>query len=211
MNRISFVAALGLAAGVTAGPLPAQSIDGGAVHFGIMGGATRPVGDVAYLTHLDWNLGALVMFGAPSSHLNVRVDGQWQQLAGKEPIRGAYALCPGCNGPVGPFAQDYRVLDLTTNLVYNFAPLSRASFYLIGGVGVYYERQSDRGGSASEELTGFGVNGGAGVKFKLGRLQPFVEARYHTISGGHSFAYGDGIYQATNNFQFIPINVGIVF
>src|SRR5450432_3356715 len=82
MNRVSFVAALGFVACASAAPLSAQRIGGTPVQFGVMGGATKPVGDVAAYTQHDWSLGALVSIGSPQSRFNFRADGQWQQLAG---------------------------------------------------------------------------------------------------------------------------------
>jgi opacity protein-like surface antigen len=212
MNRISFVAAaLGLIAIAAVPPLPGQSLAGTPVQFGVMGGAAKPVGDVAFVTHLDWSLGALVSIGAPQSHLSLRVDGQWQQLAGNQPITGGNLACLGCQTNTEPRAQSYRVLDLTTNAVYNFAPTASRSFYLIGGVGAYNERQYDPASEESASVTRFGFNGGAGVRFRVFKLQPFVEARYHNIVGAHSFASGQLQYNRSQTFQFVPINVGFVF
>jgi opacity protein-like surface antigen len=210
MNRILFVAALGLAAGFTALALPAQSIDGREVRFGIMGGATQPVGDVGYVANLDWNLGALVSFGASSSRFSFRVDGQWQRLAGTRPLTGSELSCGAqCLNESQPSAQDFRVLDLTTNAVFNLTPMSPRNFYLIAGVGAYNARQSDPAGGRTESLTRFGFNAGAGFKFRAGRVSPFLEARYHDIVGGHSFQGGQ--FQASNTFQFVPINIGFLF
>ncbi len=210
MHRISFVAAMGLAASVTALALPAQSIDEHAVQFGVMGGATRPVGDVAYVAHLDWNVGALLTIGSPSARLKFRVDGQWQQLAGTQPLTGSLlSPCLGCSTPGQPVAQNFRVLDLTTDAVYAFTPGNAKSFYLIGGIGAYNARQMDPRSGDDTSITRFGFNAGAGLKFKLGRVSPFVEARYHDIVGGHTFQGAQ--FPAANSFQFIPINVGILF
>ena len=212
MNRISFVAAgVGLIATAVVPALPAQSIAGTPVQFGVMGGATKPVGDVAFVTHLDWNLGALVSIGAPQSHLSLRVDGQWQQLAGIQPIVGAELVCLGCQNPPPPRAQSYRVLDMTTNAVYSFAPTASTSFYLIGGVGAYNERQFDPASKESASVTRFGFNSGAGVRFRVFEHKTFVEARYHNIIGAHSFASGEFQENRTQTFQFVPINVGFVF
>jgi hypothetical protein len=209
MKRLPFVClVVATLASMTANALSAQ--DRRIVHFGLMGGATNPVGDIGTLARHDWSAGALVSIGAPSSPISFRIDGQWQQLAGLQPRFSPYTLCVACAGSVQPNKQDYRVIDLTSNVIYNFEPTATASFYLIGGIGAYNERQTDRENGATESLTRFGVNGGVGVKLRLGRFQPFVEARYHDIMGGHSFGYGVN-YPPSRSFQFVPINVGIVF
>lgn len=211
MNRISFVAALGFVACASATSLSAQSIGSTPLQFGVMGGATKPVGDVAAYTQHDWSLGALVSIGSPQSRFKFRADGQWQQLAGLQPLTGSLLTCLDCTTNSRQNPQRFRVLDLTTNVVYSFAPSSPTSFYLIGGVGAYNERQADGADGATASVTRFGFNGGAGVKFRLGRLQPFVEARYHDIVGAHSFAAGPLGTGRSQTFQFVPINVGVVF
>jgi len=208
MNPGSFIAALSLA--VTAVPLAAQGASVRTMQFGLMGGITSPAGDVSSLTRHDGNVGALVSLGAPTSHVSFRIDGQWQQLAGIPPHAPAYTPCARCTPVPLPNTQDYRVLDMTANVLYNFEPTSTASLYLIGGIGAYNERQTDRTTGARESLASVGVNGGVGVKFNFRRIQPFVEARYHNIIGGHSFAYGLS-YPPSSSFQFVPINVGIIF
>ncbi|MDB4910923.1 MAG: hypothetical protein JWO39_1746, partial [Gemmatimonadetes bacterium] len=176
MHRISFVAAVAAMLGSAAvASARAQSIAGTPIQFGVMGGLTKPVGDVAYSTRHDWNFGALVLIGSPQSRLNFRVDGQWQQLTGVQPIMGRLTNCLGCQSSNQQAAQRYRVLDLTTNAVFNFAPTSPTSFYLVGGVGAYNERQRDPASGESASATRLGVNAGAGVRFRLGSLQPFVE------------------------------------
>jgi len=210
MKRISFAAALGFVAYASAA-LSAQSIGGTPVQFGVMGGATKPVGDVAAYTQHDWSLGALMSIGSPQSRFKFRADGQWQQLAGIQPLTGMKLTCLGCTSTNQPRAQRYRVLDLTMNVVYNFAPMSPTGFYLIGGVGAYNEGQTDGASGEDASVTRFGINGGAGVKFRLFNLQPFVEARYHDIVGAHSFAAGVNGYGRSQTFQFVPINVGVVF
>ncbi len=212
MNRISFVAAgVGLLAIAAVPALPAQRLSGMSVQFGVMGGAAMPVGDVAFVTHLDWSLGALMSVGAPQSHLSFRLDGQWQQLAGiRQPI-AAELVCLGCQNAPAPRAQSYRVLDVTTNAVYNLAPTAATSFYLIGGVGAYNERQYDPASEESASVTRLGVNGGAGVRFRVFKHQTFAEARYHNIIGAHSFASGEFQENRSQTFEFVPINVGFIF
>ncbi|MBA2684678.1 MAG: outer membrane beta-barrel protein [Gemmatimonadaceae bacterium] len=212
MHRISFVAALGLAASVSASAVNAQALDGRSVHFGVMGGATRPVGDIAAYTNHDWSLGLLALIGSPQSRFNFRVDGQWQQLAGNDPLIGGHlTTCLDCNDFAQVNQQRFRVLDFTTNAVFNLTPASATSVYLVGGMGVYNERQADGPSGDAASVTRFGVNGGLGFKFRIGKLQPFVEARYHDIVGAHAFAAGPNGSGRSQTFQFIPINVGFVF
>jgi hypothetical protein len=211
MQRTSIAAVLTLALAASAAPLAAQGDNGRFVHFGMMIGATTPVGQVADFTRRDMNLGALVTFGAPESHLNFRVDGQWQWLAGQQTYNGASLLCASCHAPIQPDAQSYRVIDVTTSAVYDFEPAATTNFYLIAGIGVYNEKQYDPNSATSASATRLGINGGAGIRFRLAGLQPFVEARYHDMIGSHSFAFANGAYNPARNIQFVPLNVGFVF
>jgi len=213
VHRISFVAALGLSASFAAAALPAQSIDGHSIQFGVMGGRTKPVGDLSSAANNDWNFGGLVMFGAPESTLRFRLDGQWQQIAGK--TSGGALLCVPCAHFA--YARDYRVLDATANAVVNTAISPSTRLYLIGGLGVYGARgtdiviQDELHVRQSSTVTRFGLNGGAGVSFKMGHHSGFVEARYHNLFGSNAFESNGITGDTPGSFQFIPINVGIVF
>ena len=210
MHRLSFVAVLMFAA---AAPVAAQSIAGTPIQFGVMGGRTKPVGDLSNGANNDWNLGGLVLFGAPQSWLRFRLDGQWQRIQGT--VAGGGLACPSCS--YYTTARNLRVLDATANAVIS-APVSEtAHVYLIGGVGVYsarttlissvdanYTRQS-------ESATRAGINGGVGATFKLGRHDAFVEARIHSLFGSSAFSR-DPFYDAyPSNVRMLPLNVGFIF
>jgi hypothetical protein len=211
MQRTSITAVLTIAFAASAASLAAQDDDGRFVHFGVLLGATTPVGQVSAYTRRDMNAGGLVTFGAPMSRWNVRIDGQWQQLAARQSYNGASLLCGSCHAPIQPDAQSYGVLDVTTSAVYNFMPASLTNFYLIAGVGVYNERQYDPNSATSASATRMGINGGAGIRFRVAGLQPFVEARYHDMIGSRSFAFANGAYNPARNIQFVPLSVGFVF
>ena len=208
MQRMSIVAVLTLA---LVPALAAQTDNGRFVHFGALAGVTSPVGQVADYTHRDMNLGALITLGAPMSRWSVRVDGQWQRLAARQPYNSASLLCVPCHPPIQPDAQSYRVFDVTTSAVYNLTPASLTDVYLIAGAGVYNESQYDPNSRTSASSTRMGINGGAGVRFRLSGLQPFVELRYHNMIGSHSFEFANGAYNPARNIQFIPLSVGLVF
>lgn len=210
MIRVSFVAALMLAA---ATPVSAQSIAGTPIQFGVMGGRTKPVGDLSSAANNDWNFGGLVLLGAPESRLRFRLDGQWQQMEGR--VNGGALLCIGCTGL--RYLRDYRVLDATANAVFSGAISGSAKVYLIGGMGIYNARGTNVLVNdallirQSSSVTRLGLNGGAGVSFKMGRHAGFVEARYHNVFGSNSFESNGITGDIPDSFQFVPINVGFVF
>ncbi|HEV7705863.1 MAG TPA: hypothetical protein VGO46_16315 [Gemmatimonadaceae bacterium] len=210
MTRISFVALLMLASAST---VSSQSIFGTPVQFGVMGGRTKPLGDLSNGATNDWNLGGLVLFGAPQSRLRFRLDGQWQRIEGR--LSGFALECANC--PYYTNRRNMRVLDATANAVFDAAVSGSAKVYFIGGVGVYSARStliSSLNASYTREsatATRAGINGGVGATFKVGRHDAFIEARVHNLFGSSAFS-GDPFYDAyPSNVRMLPINVGFVF
>jgi hypothetical protein len=204
MNRTSITAAaLGLVLSAAAVPLAAQAIVSSPVRFGIMGGATFPLSDLKDAAKTGWNAGALVTIGVPLVPVSFRVDGQWQQMQGKDVEFGS----PGGGTIVD--RTDFRIIDGTANVVYTFGAALPTKFYLIGGLGVYNERAKDQGSDITASSTKFGLNGGVGFKFQLTGFSTFIEARYHNVI--HGTAIGDVDSSNAKSLQFIPITVGITF
>lgn len=78
--------------------------------------------------------------------------------------------------------------------------------YAIGGLGLYQLTASLTDGSGvsfSDSETGFGFNGGAGIRFG-GAIGIFVESRFHQFS----VTPGGGV---TSTSRFIPVSVGVTF
>ena len=200
MNRKSITAAaLGLVLSAAAAPLSAQAIVSSPVRFGIMGGATFPLSDLKDEAKTGWNAGALVNIGVPLVPVSFRIDGQWQQMQGKDFDAGA-----GFTD-----RTDFRIIDGTANVVYTFGAALPTKFYLIGGIGVYNERAKDQATDVTASSTKFGLNGGVGFKFQLTGFATFIEARYHNII--HGEAIGDVGSNHAPSLQIIPITVGITF
>jgi len=203
MTRTAISAAvLGLVLSATAAPVSAQAIVSSPVRFGIMGGATVPLSDLSDVNKTGWNAGALVSVGVPLVPVSFRVDGQWQQMNGKE-----VAALTGAGGSSQP--ADLRIIDGTANVVYTFGAALPTKFYLIGGVGVYNERFSDPNSDVHVDGTKFGLNGGVGFKFQLTGFATFIEARYHNVIHGETVGVVDQ--SNSKSLQFVPISVGITF
>ncbi len=93
MHRISFVAAtLAVATSATFFPLTAQTLAGVPVEFGVMGGFTKPVGNLGGDANHAWNVGGLMSLGTPSSHVSFRLDGQWRSWMDGSSVEGCCAL-----------------------------------------------------------------------------------------------------------------------
>lgn len=195
MTRTAISAAvLGLVLSATAASVSAQAMVSSPVRFGIMGGATFPLGQQKDFNKTGWNAGALVTIGVPLVPVSFRIDGQWQQLQHK-------------SGVVAP--ADLRIIDGTANVVYTFGAALPTKVYLIGGVGAYNERFKDPGSNVNASGTKFGLNAGVGFKFQLTGFATFIEARYHNVI--HGSEVGSGASSNAKSLQFVPISVGITF
>jgi hypothetical protein len=95
-------------------------------------------------------------------------------------------------------------LDLTVDLA-QWGANKLSSLYLIGGGGVHYFNKpkfdfTPVGGTTSsgegDSQTKFGLNGGAGLAFGVGRGAVFLESRFFTA------------YTETKNANWVPIIVG---
>jgi len=200
MKRTAINAAvLGLVLSAAAAPISAQAIVGSPVRLGIMGGATAPLSDFSDVAKTGWNAGVLVNIGVPLVPVSFRVDGQWQQLQGKNYDGGGGLVTH----------DDFRIIDGTANVVYTFGAALPTKFYLIGGAGVYNVRVKNDDFDVNASSTKFGLNGGVGFKFQLTGFSTFIEARYHNVFKGS--AVGDVNDDNAKSLQFVPISVGITF
>jgi len=168
-------------------PLSAQVVVSKPVRFGIAGGATVPVSDISDFSKTGWHAGALVEAGVPLFPWGLRIDAMWNQLGKKETDIGTVKN---------------RIIDGTVNAAYSFGGLSTTKFYLIGGLGIYNRRFSSDLTNDANSKTSAGVNVGGGIRFPLGGLTTFLEARYHVMLGNQDEA---------TNLQFIPISFGVQF
>jgi opacity protein-like surface antigen len=200
MKRSAITAAvLGLILSAAAAPVSAQAIVSSPIRFGIMGGATVPLSDFSDNAKTGWNAGILMNIGVPLVPVSFRVDGQWQQLTGKDFDAGKGFITH----------DDFRIIDGTANVVYTFGAALPTKFYLIGGLGAYNVRVKNDDLNASASSTKFGLNAGVGFKFQLTGFATFIEARYHNVI--HGTAVGDINGDNAKSLQFVPISVGITF
>lgn len=150
----------------------------------VSGGLSVPMSDLSDGANSGYNLNLGLAFGAPFIPVGARIEGGLNSFDLK-----------GGDGSV-------RMISGTANAVLNLGPTSGAP-YLIGGLGIYNRRFSDSplGVNVPSRNTA-GVNIGGGVRFPLGGISTFLEARYHVMLGKDT----EG-----TNYQFIPITFGIQF
>ena len=151
--------------------------------FGLGGGATFPLGEIADEFDAGLHINALMQSGSLGS------------------------LPFGLRGEVGyqTFSHDddtLRHIVGRLNAVLPFARRADAQPYLIAGVGLYNSKEeTDHGdhthGGEAENF--FGLNAGVGIRWTLAGLNTFVEARFHNVFDDH------------HTQRFIPFSLGILF
>lgn len=150
-----------------------------AVSFGLGGGASMPVSDLGDVFDTGWHGQASLAFEAAG--LGLRIDGMYHSL------------------PESDHDHDLRVLAGVLNANLRLSPGATVQPYLSAGAGIYNLRLDEDDDEDSIDTTRFGLNGGAGLRFRLTGFSTFLEARYH-----HIFTEG-------RSSQLIPITFGIMF
>jgi opacity protein-like surface antigen len=168
---------------------------------GLGGGGTVPVGDFANDVKTGWNGLAYLQYQPVG-------QGPWAVRAEAQYSGARYT--DDFLFDVGATEDDdlsNSVLYAGVSAVYHLGrPGAAARPYLVGGLGLYQltARLTDAGGvSVSDSESGFGFNGGAGMRFG-GPIAIFVETRFHQFS-----ITPDGGEKSTS--QFIPVSIGITF
>jgi hypothetical protein len=171
--------------------------------FGVSAGVSFPTGDIS-----STDLNAAVAGGAQTGF---NVNG----IIGYEPVNMPFGLrgelmydrfAIDKNYAQGASAN-YSVLGGNVNAILNLGALGTASSvqpYLIGGIGYSQLKASNTSGGASVSNSGIAFNGGIGLKFPLGTMSTFLEARYHYVNTQDTNA-------GAPNATFIPVSFGILF
>lgn len=192
----------GLALAAAAAPLAAQDMASTrSFTLGVRGGVSVPLGTLADdgeeggSAQTGFNVGAFVGFMPAALPFGVRAEVGYDR----------FGIDVG-EVPAGvDFDGDWSFLHGTVNAIVAVPTQGGVRPYLIGGVGIYQAKASFEGSdgetseSFSESDTKFGVNGGAGLRFALGTLSTFVEARYHAV-----FLEGE-------RASYVPISFGVEF
>lgn len=153
------------------------------IAFGVFGGASIPVGDLADGTSTGYHVGGLVQWDMPAWPIGVRVDAAYHRFSEK-----------------GGGDAKFNIIPVTANLTWNF-PMDAGSTirpYLIAGVGYYHASCSNCGGGDNSDNK-FGVNGGIGATVPLSGFSVFGEARFHNIFTDNS------------STRMVPVSVGVIF
>jgi Outer membrane protein beta-barrel domain len=146
--------------------------------FSVSGGVAAPMSDLGDEADLGYHVAAGLNFGGAYLPIGARIEGSLSQFSLKN------------------FNDDVRILNATANAVVNIGQGSNNP-YLIGGLGIYNSKFGN-----ADARNAVGANLGGGLRFPIGGLNAFFEARYHAMLGERG---------AGANLQYIPITLGIVF
>jgi Outer membrane protein beta-barrel domain len=146
----------------------------------VAAGVALPTGDGSDQVSTGYNAALGLNIGAPLVPVGFRLEGAYNGFNLKD--------TPGATG-------SSRIISGTANATFGLGLP-----YLIGGLGWYQSHASVTSGTltASATNSAVGFNIGAGVRFPLGVMSTFVEARYHKIGGDVDASY-------------VPITFGIQF
>jgi outer membrane protein with beta-barrel domain len=160
------------------------------VKIGFGGGVSVPVSDAKAAFNNGFHGKAMVKWEAPVLPLALRGSVGYSQLDLK-------SLAPGVDGKS-------KIMSGLANISYGF-PVGPIKPYLIGGVGAF-NIKTEVGGTTNPSETKFGIDGGAGVEFKLGGISGFIEGKVENIftDQGVNGAISD-------KTLIVPVTFGIFF
>jgi hypothetical protein len=151
----------------------------------IAGGLSLPQGDLGKDVSSGYNAAVGLNIGALLLPVGFRIEGAYNSFNAK-------------NQPIG-VTGDEQIISGTANVT-----LGLGLPYLIGGLGYYSAKATATSGTTTVIGTqsAMGVNIGAGVRFPLGVMTTFVEARYHKMMGDANKGAAE---------SYVPITFGIQF
>ena len=134
---------------------------------------------------------ALLSAAGPTVFPSSGAGSDWHALVGLA-VHPAGSLSPRLDAMYAglPGAD---LVALTGNIVWTLRGASRAAVepYLLGGLGAYIKFSEAR----------FGLNGGAGVRGRVGRIGLFGEVRYHRVTRR--------FHEAANVVALLPVSLGV--
>jgi opacity protein-like surface antigen len=174
----------------------ADGMDSGRiVSFGVGGGVSVPVGDAKDAFKNGFNGQGFARLNLKALPISPRIDFTFTQFD----LASAKLAVPGASGTG-------QILAGVANLQFSLMNSGPVRPYLVAGVGAYSLKNDITGvpGTTSTTDTRLGVNGGAGVLFKLGLISAYVEGRVDNVFTEKGPITADQV-------QVVPVTFGIVF
>jgi opacity protein-like surface antigen len=166
---------------------------GRAVSVGLGAGVTVPSSDYSDCCKSGWNAGGFVQLRQPDQVFGIRGEVQYHRTDMKDLFLRDLGANPGTTG-------NYSILGFGVDAVLEVAPQEASvGWYVLAGVGEYRIEASvaEAGIAVSETHSRTGFNAGAGLKFRLGGANLFVESRWHNVK------------DEDVTFAFIPLTIGL--
>ena len=167
------------------------------VSFGIGGGVSVPVADAKDAFKTGFNGQGFVRLNLNQLPIMPRLDFTFSRFD----IDDVKIGMPGASGNGQIFAG-------IANLQYSIMPAGPIRPYIVAGIGAYNSKVTIDGvpsSSLPDSRTDFGINGGAGVTFKIGNMvSGYAEGRVDNVFSKKGFTSADQI-------QVVPVTFGLVF
>ena len=199
--------ALGVMAGVaTAAAQRPYEMESGStrpISIGFGGGVSVPLSDYKKSFDNGFNGQGFIRFNIPGLPISPRLDFTLQRLDMKDIQTGV----PG----VGTLDGYNQILGGLANLTYGLG-VGPIRPYILAGLGDYnlkFQQESEESSSSTSSFsdTKFGVNGGAGITIRLGRIAAYLEGRIDNV-----WTSEDQDFEANlKAVRVIPVTFGIVF
>ena len=171
------------------------------IRLGVGGGMSVPTSHAADAFKNGVNAQAYVLLSPPMLP-TLRFNLGYQKFNFKETFRDA--LLGGGSPPSGE--GETAILSGVGGISMTVLPLGPVRGYVTAGVGAFHIKdllQQSSGDSTATD-TRFGIDGGAGITLKLGRLEAFVEGRVQNV-------YTQEGWIDTKTITAIPVTFGILF
>ena len=180
--------------------LPMGDTAGKMFRFGISGGVTVPVNDIEATWESGWNAQAFMLVHVPVLPFNVKAAVNFQRFDQK-----FEASAPGLE--MNGSTNMYSGLGNMQMTILHLGPIRP---YLTAGLGGYYLDTSVEtpDSTISDSQFKFGVNGGAGLGFNLGKITGFVEGRIDNIFTEEGFSES---VTDPSSISVVPVTFGIIF
>ena len=199
-------------------PMPVQRSTrfGNGFYLGLGGGTNFPQNEINTYYDAGYNVNGQLGWDPQSSPLGLRLNLNYNRLNGRN--LGIQTVDAG--GVTTTLRQDLRdadlysaFLDAKLRLPFGRFLGATSGLYAVGGGGVAYFRNyanfqrvtGTAGGDDvispfnAEDVTRFGINGGAGLSWGIGNVSLFAEGRYVRV-----FTQG-------RDTDYVPVTVGLTF
>ena len=195
-----------------ASPVAAQAFPSGGeeqhlIRVGFGGGMTVPVSNARDAFKSGVNGQGFVLVQLPGGFPALRFAASYDQLS----------LKPTLTNPARPGEDEAghsKVIGGVAGIKMHLIP-GPVRPYVMAGVGAFNisdltSAASGTATSGSSSTTNFGVDGGAGIEIKFGRLSGFVEGRIQNIYSGNLYT-GTGALVSKSSIQSVPVTFGFIF